>query len=184
MGVACRLSASFRLSRARFAVGSSRSFEQPVGDPQVTDERIRLVEIAAEVGRLVDGLELHVPKAGCFEDLPNPVAICETRKVPVHLAVAPELAADSQRVPDRGHPLVERQVAPDEHGQSAIGYESAAEISERRHGIVEEHRAEGTDHKVDCRPVERVHLRVRSLEPDVRQSLLRCARASDGQHRR
>ena len=48
-----------------------------MSDPEVADECIRLVEVAAEVDRLVDLLELHVAKAGRFGYLPDPVAICE-----------------------------------------------------------------------------------------------------------
>ena len=103
----------------------------------------------------------------------------------MHLAVVPELAADSQRSRTADTHSLRARSRQTSTASRPSGARARREIPERRHGIVEEHRAEDADHhQVDCRPVERVHLRVRSLEPDVRQPLVRCPRASDGQHRR
>lgn len=143
--------------------------QEPKGDPEVTDECIRFVDIASEIYRLVDLLRLCVAESQPLRLSPVPGRDLRMRRVLVHLAVVPEAGGQQParlvpRTPTRCAPARARRASPVSHR-----VRERHGGSERRDGIVEEHRAEDADHQVDRRPVERMHLRDHPFEPDVRQ---------------
>jgi hypothetical protein len=76
-----------------------------MGEPEAADECIRLVTIAAEIGRLVDLLKLHVPKASRLDNLPNLIAICECERSWCASRWLRKLSARGHRVLERSGPL-------------------------------------------------------------------------------